>query len=152
MNQDLLAPPKFKPRGFAAVIGVVAALPAVGGIWFAIAGYWSLWELGWRLSVVIGVWAAVVFGYARMFRNAHRRRPERMVFLHMTVGMSTFVVMGISMRIMLGGTGIASGMGFGFMVPMLAGGFLICGGLVRRVGESLHCPRCEYEFGFEPTD
>jgi DNA-directed RNA polymerase subunit RPC12/RpoP len=58
-----------------------------------------------------------------------------------------------TLTVSLRGTVIGNaGPGYLFMLPMMVGMVLAQGGWGRRVGESLHCPRCEYEFTFAERD
>src|SRR5262245_32377436 len=108
MSQDLLAPPKLKPRVFAGVMGAVFALPMAGGIWLALRGQWSVGEVGWRLLLLATLWVGAVMGYARLLEYSRRMRPERLVYVHMLVGVSSFALMAVAIKIMFGGTGLAS--------------------------------------------
>lgn len=159
MKQDLLAPPVVNPRvlrRFAAVVCVLAAI--AGGVmgWGMGIPWWGWAGIGARVGLVVCAAAAWVWVSVRLVRASQRCRPERMPLLHGAFSVLGMLFFYLAMMIMLGGpSGRFGGMFLGQLIlyaAMICGVMLIGGGWARRVGESLHCPQCEYEFGFANHD
>ncbi len=152
MNQDLLAPPKIAFRTFAWTVSVLGGVAIVGGIAAGVLGMYTGADLAWRLPIVAGICGFTIWLYGRLVRFSTSARPERMPYIHAaisTAGLGTFYTV---LSVMLYGTGIAGGMAYMWMMPAVIGVTIALGGFGRRVGESLHCPTCEYEFTFAPED
>lgn len=159
MRQDLLAPPVIKPpvlRRVAVGVCVVAAVIGVAIGWFTGDSLWGWAGIGVRLGMVVCLAAAWVRVMLWLGRVGAACRTERLGFVHAVnsvMGLLFFYLAAIIM--LLGTSGRFGGMFVGQMimwVGMMFGAMLFIGGLGRRVGESLHCPRCEYEFGFADRD
>jgi DNA-directed RNA polymerase subunit RPC12/RpoP len=98
--------------------------------------------------VIAFLFAALIWLYARLMRAAQRIKPERMPMIHAAVGGAGMILFNGAFAVMLHGTPFGDGVQFGSMIPLMIGMTLAVGGWSRRVGESMHCPQCEYELGF----
>ena len=101
------------------------------------------------LTAVLGV--AGVWVYGLLMRAADKVKPERMPVIRM--GLSLVVGIGayFTIAMMLGPVpGVGNALrNVGWMIPGMAGMSLAGAAAARRVGETLHCPRCEYEYKFD---
>jgi DNA-directed RNA polymerase subunit RPC12/RpoP len=147
MNQDLLAPPKLTARTFAKIVLGVFALSIIVGIGLAALGLLTIGELAVRTAIVGVLSAAAAWAYAGLMRAARRSGPERMPMIHAATGAAGMVAFYGTLGVMLHGTPFGVGAQLLWMIPLMIGMGLAAGGWGRRVGESLHCPQCEYEFG-----
>ncbi len=153
MHKDLLAPPKFTVRRYAGLAVAWTLLAIAGGAVLAMTGTISAGALAMRAAAVAGLGAGQVWVYAALLRRAGRMRPERMPLIHgaaMLIGLSA-VMLGVSIM----GRGTIFGRMFAqnwWQPPAMFGLALAAGGVARRVGDSLHCPRCEYEFKFDDPE
>lgn len=153
MAQDLLAPPKFKPKSLALALALVCAFPVGLCVLEVRRGSWSWTELAWRLGSLFVLCIAVMMGNASLVRYAKRVTPQRMPYIHAAIAVLMGVVIVFTLTVSLRGTMLGNaGPGYLFMLPMMVGMVLAQGGWGRRVGESLHCPTCEYEFTFAERD
>lgn len=152
-RQDLLAPPKLTTKRFGWIVGVTTALIICVGILLATAGMLSAREAALK-SLVIGVFAAgAVWLYSRLMRVARVARPERMPLIHAVSGIAGMIPFYVSITVLLSGTPLASAMqSYAAMLPLMFG-FMLAGlGFARRLGDSMHCPQCEYEYKFDQPD
>ncbi|MBM4109009.1 MAG: hypothetical protein FJ255_09425 [Phycisphaerae bacterium] len=149
MHQDLLAPPKLTVRTYAKFVSGLSVLAVVMGVAMAAAGSLTLGELAGKAALIALLATAAVLAYAGLMRVARRARPERMPLIHAAVSATGMIAMFAVFGLLLRGTTAWSGQPFTWMIPVMVGVTLAMGGWGRRVGESMHCPKCEYEFWFD---
>lgn len=149
MNQDLLAPPRLAVRTYAKMVAGVALLAIVVGVVLAVAGTITFAELVGRVALIAILSVLAIWAYHALTIAAKRAAPERMPLIHAAVVFVGFSAFYGSLALILRGTSFGLGSQFMFMVPMMVGMTLVSGGWGRRVGNSMHCPKCEYEFRFD---
>lgn len=150
MKQDLLAPPKLSTRSYAKIVGAVSILMLLGGITLAVLDVFTIRELAGRAALVIALAVGAIWLYSRLMRLALRVRPERLPLIHAVIGV--LMMVGALAQIVLIAPGASRFMPW-WQIPVMFGFTLAQGGWGRRVGESLHCPNCEYECRFDdPAD
>jgi hypothetical protein len=154
MSEEMLAPPRVAARAYGVFVACLAGATILIGLILATCGTFTIGDVARRAAGVAAIAGAVIWGYAALVRYARRLPPEKMPFVHAVIGglgpMSFYAVIWPMIR----------GTSWGDMLPMVAwmvpfmfGTTLIAGGVTRRVGESLHCPKCEYEYAYaEPAD
>ncbi len=152
-GQDLLAPPKLTTKRYGWIVGVTTAIIICIGVLLAIVGVLTAREAALK-SLVIGVFAAgVVWLYSRLMRVARVARPERMPLIHAVSGLAGIVPLYVWITLLLSGTALESAtQSYVAMLPLMFG-FMLAGlGFARRMGDSMHCPQCEYEFKFDQPE
>lgn len=149
-SQDLLAPPKLTVRKYAMIVAGIALMCLCGGLALAAADLLSLRQLAFKALLIVLLSTAIIGLYSRLMRIAHRTRPERMPVIHAIVSLAGFAPIYGFLALLAGGTQ------FTFfpqtmlsIVPAMFGTMLAAAGFARRVGETMHCPHCEYEFKFD---
>jgi DNA-directed RNA polymerase subunit RPC12/RpoP len=113
----------------------------------AATGILTIVELAGRTVVLAILSAAAILLYARLMRVAQRIKPERMPMVHAVVGGSGMILVNGAFAVMLRGTPFGDGVQFASLIPLMIGMTLAVAGWSRRMGDSMHCPRCEYELG-----
>ena len=145
-----MAPPKVSARLHAKIVAGFCCVVIGIGVVLTLTGTLSVRELATR-SLLVGVFgAALSWSYAWILRVAKRSRAERMPLIHAATG--SFGLLGYygAGTIMLQGLALGNALnGMWWMVPFSFGTGLAVAGLKRRAGDSLHCPKCEYEFKFD---
>lgn len=145
----LLAAPKLNARKQAKIVVGYSAFVLFVGIVLTAAGMLSVGELLVRSVLVAGFGAALLWVYAWLLRVAGRSPAERMPLVVASAG--TFGLLGFfgGAAIMMRGLALGdAATGAWWMAPASFGVMLAAAGVVRRVGETMHCPQCEYEFKF----
>lgn len=146
MKKDLLAPPKMPPRTYAKVMGGVGAAAIAVGTTLSVLSGGSLLSAAARALIVVLLAAAAIWAYSATLRIAHRSKPERLPLIHaITSSLSLLTIMG-SITLMIPAF---RGMAPWWQVPFIFGLTFASGGWARRVGDSMHCPACDYEFNFD---
>jgi predicted RNA-binding Zn-ribbon protein involved in translation (DUF1610 family) len=149
MKKDLLAPPKMPPRTYAKVMGGVGAAAIALGTTLSVLSGGSLYSALARAFIVVGLAAAAIWAYSATLRIAHRSKPERLPLIHaFTTSLSLLTIMG-SISLMIPAF---RAMAPWWQVPFMFGLTFASGGWGRRVGDSMHCPSCDYEFNFDEHD
>lgn len=150
MNQELLAPPRLTVRKYARLVAIFCVLALSIGLPLTFWGLISGVDLAWRSASVAAFGLASVGSYSYLFRLAARARPERLPLFHAVIGTIGIVTLYATLGLMLRGTPFAGGVpSLAFLIPLIVGTILIGSGIARRVGDSRHCPRCEYEFAYQ---
>src|SRR6185436_13476895 len=93
--------------------------------------------------------AAAVWLYSRLMRASAAPRPEKVATFQALAGVAVHAPIFLSIFVLLSGTPFsAAAQGLWLWLPVMSGSAIAMAGIARRVGESLHCPNCEYEFAF----
>lgn len=114
--------------------------------------------ISWKTFAVRAVFAAcfaatLIGACAYIARLAGRTPPERVPVLQAIASVLLMAAIYGFAVVMLRGTAFGAGVTpFLTMLPVMFGGTLIAAGIGRRVGTSLHCPTCDYEFAFADRD
>ncbi len=150
MKKDLLAPPKLTVRKYAKIVVAFAVLAVVAGIVMTVTGVLTAGELAARFGIVAVVCAATIWVYSRLMRVAARSGPERMPLIYGARAVTSLIAFFGAAGAMLKGTMFGAAVwSNSWQIPFMFGWMLAIGGWGRRVGESMHCPHCEYEFKFD---
>jgi hypothetical protein len=152
MSQDLLAPPKLAAKAYGVLVACIGGVISILVIVLAALGLISVTAAVWRVLAIAGLCGLSALVYFRLVRMAGTTKPERMPYVHAAIsfmGLATFYLV---ITVVGWGTGISGGASYMWMLPVVVGMTLAVGGWGRRVGESLHCPKCEYEFAFKDED
>ncbi|GJQ30843.1 MAG: hypothetical protein HBSAPP03_27270 [Phycisphaerae bacterium] len=149
MSTPFLQPPRLSVRAFALLTGGITTTGIIVGVIVGIGSVpWTILALRVLLTAVL--MGLVVWVYARLLALSRRIRPERLPWVHAGVSVLGMSAFSIAMWIMLAGTQFADVFPMWIIVAM--GGMTLAGaGWARRVGESLHCPACEYEYNHGPS-
>jgi len=131
------------------VVGVVVA---ISGATRWATGFSTPRQFGVNLLIAEASWAVAVWIIWRLGKGG-RLSDQRggagaraattivlMAWSYLAIGLFTY-----------GSAAKALGLGAS-MLPILAGFMLIASGLTRRVGDTKHCPGCEYEYRFTDDD
>lgn len=153
MNEDLLSTPTFTVRKCAVLVSCVSSLSLAFGAFLAIRGTISPAMFAWRVGEVGVLGGALVAVYAWLYRWSLRARPERLPWIHSLISSIGMMVFYGSLGLMLRDTPLGhSAPVFWWIVPFIFATTLIGGGVTRRVGESRHCPQCEYEYAYDDPE
>jgi len=147
MNENLLAPPRVSPRVFAGINGGIALLAVIILSVMTIVGARTPMELLRGSAVILILHTASTLAYFRFVRLASRTRAERLPLIHGCIFASSMTAYMGTIGLLFYGSVIAGFREQGGMIAMMAGFFLAQCGWTRRVGDTKHCPQCEYEFG-----
>ncbi|MCE9619204.1 MAG: hypothetical protein K8R92_04775 [Planctomycetes bacterium] len=145
MQRDLLAPPKIKPRKYGwIVLGYSALAVIVNGIraWYDNISVGELLNSSTRIAIV-GVAAVLV--YRRLHRAFLTTKIDHRQTISLTMLCLAIVACWGALEFALNwGDRIGSVMPW-WMLPMMIAGMYFN----RRIGNSLHCPKCEYECRYD---
>lgn len=148
MNHKLLAPPKFRPRTFAIIHACIAGLAIVMLGALSLSGVRGASEL-WKGSlVIVALHTVATAAYARVIAASARIPSERMPLVHWVVFFINMLACFGTFGVLFFGSAVRGVREQSAMIAMMSGFMLVQCGWGRRVGESRHCPGCEYEFGF----
>lgn len=150
MNENLLAPPKIKPRTFAWIYGGMAVVAVLILIGMCVAEVRTVGETVRGAVVIVFLHAVAILAYARFLRLSSTIRSERMPLVHLGIFVFSISASVGTIGVLFWGSVLAGFRETGGMFAMMAGFFIAQCGWNRRVGETKHCPQCEYEFG--PAD
>ncbi len=152
-KQELVAAPKLGSRGYLILVGVVTALLAGVCLVRVITGGLAPTAFAGTLGVIVAIALANVVVYRFLLGVAERTRPERKPLVG--AAMAGTVLFGVLAPLYLAFRGTVLGTAFlgnFWMIVWFVGFTVAAGGWGRRVGESLHCPKCDYEFRFDDAE
>lgn len=115
------------------------------------AGLWEDWP---RAAAVLAVSlaAGMAFGMlvvvAPAWLEQRGARPERVVWLRALAPGAMLMVGLMGTMTIARGSLLWAFAEFGFLVVIMIGSGIMSAGHMRREGDSRHCPKCDYEFGF----
>ncbi|MBC7771535.1 MAG: hypothetical protein H7210_03465 [Pyrinomonadaceae bacterium] len=148
MNEKLLAPPTLKPRTYALICGGLAAAATLILLVTYLTDFRSASEATRDLLAILILYGVAALAYHRMIRLSATIRPERMPLIHWANSFFMMLAIFGTFGMLIYGSVLGGIREQSWMLAMMAGFSLVQFGWGRRVGESRHCPRCEYEFGF----
>lgn len=154
MNERLYQPPKLSQRRIAiATIGCVV----IGVSWLIVFeaanhGQGRGWiHTAWRSAGVVAYGCAAWLTLRTLLRRAPNTSPERMPLIHAAIMVISMLNVFVTAIIAAPDT-VRSVMFVWLTMPVfMVGIVLIQVSWARRVGDSRHCPTCEYEFNY-PRD
>lgn len=127
---------------------VAAALGLAAGIWLTSNGVWTPWQFLWRWAgggTLLGVSVAM---FRWMRPRVERAGPDHVALWHAAALAVPFGLALTAAALFMYGTAFGRGIaGVWWQVAWLFGFALAGFGWTRRVGDSQHCPKCEYECG-----
>jgi hypothetical protein len=132
-------------RTYAMTVGGVSAALIVIGVGMAAFGWRGAKGTAESACFVAATAGAVIWGYWTLHGLARRVRPERLPVIHAVIGAMTYVAVLTNLSLMVPAF---FRLGPWWQIPFMFGLTLAGGGWGRRVGDSMHCPECEYEFNF----
>ncbi len=147
MSTPIFQPRTLSVRAYAKVMAAICGMIVLVGILGAWLGWFSIPSLAVRTALVAALGVAAVWAHARLQRKVAITKPENLPWIHAAIATLGIIVFCGGAAIMLSGTTLGGIMPY-WMIPFTAGGTLAAAGLARRVGDSSHCPSCEYEFAF----
>ncbi len=154
MDESLTAVSFPSPRKYAVGMAWAAGVCLLFGVSLVALDAWTIGTLALRWTVVAAVLASSVPACARLRTYCAGQPPERLPVVH---GLATTALVGVAMLAVwffLQGTSIGRGAGpaFAMQAVVIGGATLVGASWRRRVGTSLHCPDCEYEFAYADAD
>lgn len=148
MPTPLFQPRTLTLRAYGRAIAMscgMAVLLGIGGSYF---GLLTPLSLALRSALVLLLGAGSVWAYARLQRAAVTCKADHLPWIHAATATIGMGVLFMAMGVMASGTSVGSMLPI-WMLPFFIGITLAKAGWGRRVGTSMHCPTCEYEFGYE---
>lgn len=153
MKQNLVAPPPVTVRNFAIGVAWFSAFGIISGVVLTAMSLLSVSEFFSRVAMIAAIGTGMVWAYAGVLRYSAKIKPERLPLFHAGFSATAMIISYVSLNWMVSSTAFeAAAPSAWWMMPLIVGTVLIQGGVSRRVGESLHCPSCEYEFGFTDAE
>lgn len=151
-REDLYKPPKMSAKIGTNVIASGVALAILINLFTVIIGQRPIVRAAWQSAVILLVGLLCLAAFRSLHRRAATLKPERMPMVH--VGMLLIFMGGFYGCMILSVTGslLNAFLMNLYMMPLMIGVALIQSGWMRRSGDSLHCPACEYEFNFPNPD
>ncbi len=154
MDERLYKPPTYSPRKVAIGLACAAAICSA----LVVIQEW----IGWSHRGAVGATKVIVllliigwicWGVFRLLlRRVRSARPEKMPFMHFGIAAKFMLAVFVGMSLVASGALRSSLLLNLWIVPFMGGLGLIQAAWARRVGDSLHCPACEYEFNFPDAD
>lgn len=149
MNRDdYYKPPQTSAHYITVLIVCVGVVGVVIDAVLASAGARTFSQIAYH-GVVLCVLGVVTIAATHWLHGVSKRvRRERLPAIHVALAIVPMIFVYTALGIVFfGSIGVAFTTHL-WMIPLYVGGMMIQVGMVRRVGESLHCPSCEYEFNY----
>lgn len=153
MTRDLLAPPKISPRRYTVLVVLLTASILVLAAVLSWGESRTTFSWGVRVLACAAVAATQILAYRKLVARSRGCAPERMPLIHAMAVLLTYAgCFGVAY---LAGSDTFVGRAIlqNWWQGLAMFGFMLgSGGIARRVGDSLHCPACEYQFAFANPD
>ncbi len=135
-------------RSQAIVAAVIATIGGVAGVCFTRAGVWTPWQFLWQGSGGIALLGVAVAVYRWLRPRVERAGPDHVALWHAAALTAPFGLTLAAAAVFFRGTAFGHGFAGLWWQAAWMFGFPLAGfGWTRRVGDSQHCPKCEYECG-----
>ena len=140
---------KLPPQKFLKLAVLFSSVYIAGGILLGARGVLQWTEVAWRCVLIACLVGLVLWTYRRLGSVARNAKPENLPWLQAFASVLLLAVFFGGGIIMLSGTPFSETFSvIWFILPFSFGINLAGHSFTRRVGHSLHCPGCEYEFAF----